>query len=85
MPEMNRTATRSNTEPMATRTLPPQRGLVTIRVLKSVFKSVTAFATSLAAADFGRGNRNGEEDGTSLPLSSPSTTPPIPSGYNSDA
>ncbi|RDX70887.1 hypothetical protein CR513_49819, partial [Mucuna pruriens] len=71
---MDRNVTASKTK------FPPQRGLVMIRVVKSLSKSVTAFA-SLAAAGLKRGNGNGQQDGTT----SPSTTPPIPSGYTSDA
>ncbi|CAL5211331.1 unnamed protein product [Lathyrus oleraceus] len=58
--------------------LPPRRGLVKIRVLKSLVKSVTAFASG----DSGRNNCNGNgvDDGGD----SPSITPPIPNGYNSD-
>ncbi|CAL5211330.1 unnamed protein product [Lathyrus oleraceus] len=60
--------------------LPPRRGLVQIRVLKSIFKSATAFAS--VSGDGGRNNDNGNgiDDGGD----SPSTTPPIPNGYNSD-
>ncbi|KAJ1396641.1 hypothetical protein SESBI_32395 [Sesbania bispinosa] len=85
---MEGAATRSNGRRTATQTLPPKRGLVKIRVVKSIVKSVTGFA-SLAASGAGSGrknvNGNGEDDRTSLSLSSPSATPPIPSGYNSDA
>ncbi|RDX70888.1 hypothetical protein CR513_49820, partial [Mucuna pruriens] len=71
-----------------TRTLPPQRGLVKLRVIKALLYSVTAFA-SFAASGLKRGNGNGEQelDGTchTNTLSSTSTTTPIPSGYNADA
>ncbi|CAJ2654308.1 hypothetical protein L195_g032063 [Trifolium pratense] len=73
--------TRSNIKPQATQTLlPPRRGLVKIRVLKSLVKSATAFAS--LSGDGGRKNSNGSgtEDGDH----SPSSSPPIPIGYNSD-
>ncbi|CAK8576129.1 unnamed protein product [Lathyrus sativus] len=54
--------------------LPPRRGLVKIRVVKSLIRSMTAFA-------YGDGGRNnGIDDGGD----SASRTPPIPNGYNSD-
>jgi hypothetical protein len=73
--------TRSNMKPQATQTqLPPRRGLVKIRVIKSLVKSATAFAS--LSGDVGRKNSigNGSEDGEH----SPSSSPPIPRGYNSD-
>jgi hypothetical protein len=73
--------TRSNIKPQTTQTLlPPRRGLVKIRVIKSLVKSATAFAS--LSGDIGRKNSigNGNEDGEH----SPSSSPPIPRGYNSD-
>jgi len=69
--------TRSTMKPQTTQTLlPPRRGLVKIRVIKSLVKSAAAFAS--LSGDGGR--RNGTEDGDH----SPSSTPPTPGGYNSD-
>ncbi|KAJ1384031.1 hypothetical protein SESBI_42878 [Sesbania bispinosa] len=82
---MEGAATRSNGRPTATQTLPPKRGLVKIRVVKSIIKSVTALAATGAGSGRKNGNGNGEDDRASLSLSSPSATPPLPSGYNSDA
>nr|KYP68454.1 hypothetical protein KK1_022080 [Cajanus cajan] len=72
---MERTVSRSNS-----RKLPPPRGLVKIRIFKTVFSSVKAFASLVTP----RPNGNGEEDGASLTGTSPSTTPPNSSPHNYD-
>lgn len=61
--------------------LPPRRGQVKKRVFQSIVNFATPFA-SLPGGDGGRKNINGNgiEDGGV----SPSTTPPIPIGYDSD-
>ncbi|KAF7823500.1 hypothetical protein G2W53_021644 [Senna tora] len=69
---MELTGTRSSNRNV--QTLPPRRGQIKIRIIKTIVRS--------AAALGGFGRRNGE-GGT--PLSSPSATPPIPSEYNSDS
>ena len=63
-------------------TVPPKRGQIKIKIIKTIFKSVTELSCSC-----GPSGRRGEEDGAEAPLSSTSTstTPPIPSGYNSDS
>jgi len=71
----------STIKPQSTQTLlPPRRGLVKIRVLKSLVKSAAAFAS--LSGDGGRRNSHG--DGTEDGDHSPSSTPPTPGGYNSD-
>jgi len=83
MPQLNRTVTRSNSrQAPPARRLPPPRGLVKIRAVKTLVSSVTAFASSLIPLP----NGNGESDGASRTThSSPSSTPPLPSAYNSNA
>ncbi|CAJ1979374.1 unnamed protein product [Sphenostylis stenocarpa] len=82
MPQMERTVTRSDSRPAPTRRLPPPRGLIKIRAVKTLLSAVTSFASSLVPRPPG----NGESDGTSHTThTSPSTTPPLPSAYNSDA
>lgn len=61
-------------------TLPPRRGLVKIRVINSLFKSATAWASVSGDGERNNGNSNGIDDGGH----SPSTTPTTPNGYNSD-
>lgn len=81
MPQLERTVTRSNSRQVPARRLPPPRGLIKIRVVKTLVSSVTAFASSFVP----RPTANGESDGASRTAhTSPSTSPPVPSAYNSD-
>ncbi|ESW04152.1 hypothetical protein PHAVU_011G070900 [Phaseolus vulgaris] len=81
MPQLDRTVTRSNSRQPPARRLPPPRGLIKIRAVKTVVSSITAFASSLVP----RPIANGESDGASQTShTSPSTTPPLPSAYNSN-
>lgn len=82
MSEMEDAANRGSSKPSPKQTLPPKRGQVKIRALNSIVKSVTAFARTSGAGGSG-GRKNGNGNGASPTLSSPSTTPPIQSGYNS--
>lgn len=79
MSEMEDAGTRSTGKSPGMQTLPPKRGQVKMRVLKSLLKSATAFTSLTAGGGRKNADGNGPDDGASLPLSSPST-----SGYNSD-
>ncbi|BAT90651.1 hypothetical protein LR48_Vigan08g157400 [Vigna angularis] len=81
MPQLERTVTRSNSRQVPARRLPPPRGLVKIRAVKTLVSSLTAFVSSLVP----RPTTDGESDGTFRTTNtSPSTTPPVRSAYDSD-
>lgn len=58
-----------------TKSLPPRRGQIKIRIFRTVVKSAAAFSSRAAAAG---------GDAASL-TTSPSSSPSTPSGYNSDS
>lgn len=67
--QTSRTTNKSN------QTLPPRRGKVTIKILKSIARSAAGIVTRV----------NGSKRKNAGPLSSTSTTPhETPSGFNSD-
>lgn len=79
MPHLERTVTRTNSRAKTPpRTLPPPRGLVKIRVFKTLFKSARAFASLTTSTS------TGDATSHTTTRTSPSSTSPIPSGYNSD-
>ncbi|XVF05623.1 hypothetical protein REPUB_Repub05bG0188700 [Reevesia pubescens] len=59
-------------------TLPPRRGQVKIRIIKTVLKSVTSIASTAMEMP-----RKRKESGPDLSSSS-TTTAPTPTSYNSD-
>ncbi|KAK7272113.1 hypothetical protein RJT34_28517 [Clitoria ternatea] len=56
--------------------VPPRRGQIKMKILKSI-------AAALSCSGSRKEPRRYDED--AVPLSSTSTTPPIPSGYTSEA
>ncbi|KAE9587939.1 hypothetical protein Lal_00003326 [Lupinus albus] len=59
--------------------LPPKRGQVKMRIFKSIAEVLSC------SGRIRQEEEEEEEERGSVPLSSTSTTPPIPSGYTSEA